>query len=135
MIKKTKKISKLKIFDFLNAITWNKKDLTKHPDFEKEYNPFMITRWLSMESTTTFEALFLAKVVKISKSLHFKFLLNLIEKDRIYIKYKGSNKKDKHLDSVMRYYQVNKSHAGEIVNMLNQDELENIKSSFGESKK
>ena len=132
-----KKDKSLSIFDFLNAITKTKKDLTTHPDFEKEYNPFMINRWLSMETSLVYAAVYgdsLLNNSNIDKKLHFKFLQNVIDQGSYFIQYKKAIKDDGDINLITEYFNVNYDRAKEINYLLNVEQIEKIKQSFGGKK-
>ena len=125
-------MSKLNLFDCLNAITFLKEDLTDRDDFDKVYNQFMINKFLAMVP----EYCELAKqltVRRLSNKDHFLLLLRFLPKKKIYFNYQ---KKERGVDYeevniVQRYYQVSYNKACEIVRLLTEEQIENIKKSFG----
>ena len=125
------KNKKLTIFDFMNSLTNDKQDRTQDPCFEKEYNPFMMNRWLSMHKHTFWPAYFADQVRGMSKKNHFYFLRELIDKKKVFIQYKKGKKSDKQSKIIMEYYNVGFEEAEEILNQLDNKQIKLIENSFG----
>ena len=120
------------IFDYIKALTSTKEDLTTHPEFQKTYNPFMINRWLSMDKSLVYAAFYGDQILNyVSKELHFKFLLNIIEKGHVYIQYKKPAPVDPSVKLISDYYDVSESEAKEIVYILSAEQIKIIENSFG----
>lgn len=122
---------KFDIFYILDAISNTKEDVTEHPEFEKTYNIFMINRWLSMHPHTIWGAYFADQIQGMDKKQHFYFVRELIEKKKIYIRYKKGSQKEKNLKIVMNYYEVGETEAREIVNILNSSQIKLLDKAFG----
>lgn len=130
--KKKKKKGTFSIFDFIKALTSTKEDLTEHPDFEKDYNPFRINRWLSMDPTLIYASFFANKTDIISnKKLHFLFLQNTIEKGNYYISYKKDVVDNPDVKIISEYYNVNEAAAREYLLLLSIEEINKIKDTIG----
>ena len=129
--KKEKKKESISIFNFIDAITYTKQDLTKHPDFQKLYNPFMIDRWLSMNKSTLNAAFYADQILSIPKENHFKFLQNTIAEEKVWLSYEKRNREYDDLEVISNYYNVSFEEAKEILFLIDVDQLELIKNSFG----
>jgi len=118
----------MNLFDILNAISFNKRDLTKQPDFNKEYNPFMINRFLSMDP----ETLMIAEYVdglsqQIPKDLQFEYYKQFIPKKKRFFKYlKKKSKADKNLKLIKEHFQCNEKLAQEYICAMTKEELKTI---------
>ena len=119
---------KLTIFNFLSALTKHKIDLTAHERFHKDYSPFMINRFLSMSPKTIFFAHFANKIV--DKKTHYLFLLNCLEKEKVFLKY---IKKDKLEDTklIQKCYDISEERAMDYVEILTKKDLKEIKKKYG----
>lgn len=122
------------IFAILDAICNTKEDLTNHPLFVKTYNIFMINKWLSMHSHTLVAAYFADQINGLTKEQHFFFVQNLVEKKRIFIKYKKGKKKDKECEAIMNYFEVGIDKAHEFLQILDNKQIKLIKNAFGGKK-
>lgn len=128
------KDEKLNIFSFLKSVTYSKEDLSNHELFYKEYNIFMINKWLSMsnDSLCISMAMFLSSK-NFDKLGHYKFLLNVLPKKYIKFNYQKNNKDyDKEvLKLVGMYYNVGSSKTIEIMRLMNDAQINKIKKSYG----
>ena len=133
MAKKEKKKSQsITIFQFLESLTYSKEDLTKHPDFQKLYNPFMINRWLGMNKETLYAATYGDRLLRmgVSKEIHFRFLISIIEKQKVWFQYEKVDKEN-NLKSISDYYDIGLDEALEYLPLLDVDQIEKISNSFG----
>ena len=120
------------LFDFVKNIAYEKTDLRKHPDFEKNYNPFMINRVLSMNPKTASIACFMSKFTKLPKSIHYLFYLYFLDKENLWFEYKKREcdiEKDT-LDAIMEYFQINLIKAKDIIHTLGEEKVNIIIESF-----
>lgn len=123
------------IFYILDAICNTKEDITDHAQFEKEYNIFMINKWLSMHKHTIWAAYFADQIRKMSKKQHFYFVSNFIEKKRIFFRFKKGRKKAKDLKIIMDYYNISEEKAKDLVNILDKKQIKSLNDAFGGRKK
>ena len=117
-------------FDFINAITENKKDLFEDPQAEKDYNAFIINKGLSFYPDTVLFANEMNKHSDIPKSWQFQFLKNSIIKKKRYSKW---HKKDNISDLVkliMKHYKYSDKKAYEVISLLTPNQIEEIKQSY-----
>jgi len=118
------------IFTILKDINIGKSfNLHNDADFNKQYNPFMINRYLSMNPETVLEANCMNKYSQNSKSVQYLFYSSIIEKKDRFLKYlkSESSKEDKDLIKyIQKLYQVNKIVAEDIVKTIPQEEKDLI---------
>jgi len=120
------------IFYILDCISNTKEDVTEHPLFEKEYNIYMINRWLSMSASGVIPAYFADQIRDMSKKQHFYFVRQLFGKSQeTYFKYAKQNKTNKDIKIIMKYYGVSEENANEYLSILDKNQIKKIKSSFG----
>ena len=118
----------IRIFDFLKALTETKVDLTNHERFEKDYSPYMINKFLSMEPTTLFFAHFANNIS--DKRMHFMFLLDALDKKKVFIRY---IKKDKEKDTkiIQQCFDVSIERSIEYLDLISKKNLKLIKKKYG----
>jgi len=120
------------IFYILDAISNTKEDVTDHSQFEKEYNIFMINRWLSMSASGVIPAYFADQIRDMSKQQHFYFVKQLFgESKQTYFKYAKQNKKNKDTKIIKKYYRVGEEKANDFVNILDKKQIKLLEKSFG----
>ena len=121
---------KIDIFDFLKSITYSKEDLSIHERFNKDYQPFMINRWLSMSSDLycITMAMYLSNK-DMDKLSHYKFLLYELPKKYIKFTYQKSKYEyDKDIVNLIKeYYNVSYKQTSEILKLLTEDNINEIK--------
>ena len=66
-------------FDYVKAISYTKEDMIVDDITEKDYNPFIVNRALSMGIDTVLQANEMNQRHHLSKKLQFDFLLNICE--------------------------------------------------------
>ena len=123
----------MRIFDILKSISWKKDmDLPEHPEFEKEYNPFMINRFLSMDANFVHLAQFMNQYPGIPKKLQYLFLTIFSDRKDVFFKYHKADKINKEgLLLVSKYFRAGKSESEMILNMLTEEQLQTVKDAFG----
>lgn len=128
----TDTLKKIGLFDFTNELTNGKTDLRDHPRFEKDYNPFMTNRVLSMSPKTCHLAMFMSGYPGIPKAAHFLFFLLMIDREKIYFNYaKRSNDiPADRLKAVQRIYQTNISKAKDILALLSDEQIQLIEDRY-----
>jgi len=117
---------KLTIFDFLNDVTYNKKNLLTE-DTEKDYNPFMMNRWLSMRIDTIMYAQEMNVNSHLPKNMQHDYYFYSLRKQKRrfdYVKHKKQNE----IDLIKEYYNCGESKAKQMLPIFTDDDLEYIKS-------
>jgi len=127
----------MNIFDILNSVSHTKKDLSKEPDFEKAYNPYMINRYLSMHPETIPYAEMVDLMRDLPKFIQYRWLLNIIPKEKRYFKYlKKEGKIDaKKLKLLMEHFECNEENAEFYLSILTKKEFSSIKELYANKRK
>ncbi len=117
-------------FDFINAITQNKKDLIRSSDdpaqAEKEYNAFLVNKGLSYFSDTLFYANEMNKYAFLSNKQQNDYLINSIASRKRFAKWVKSEADD-NLELVMQYFDYNAEKAKSALSVLSSSDIEMIK--------
>ena len=98
VVKKKKGLQMLNIFNILNDIIRDKTGkLSSEPEFDKEFNIFMLARYLSMRRDLEVYADFLNKYGSVlsKENLYYYLLKNVPRSDQVFIKYISKPKKKK----------------------------------------
>jgi len=113
-------------FQFVNEITFGKKDVMVDPDMEKKYVPFMVNRSLSYFTDTVHMANEMNKYHHLDKKLQFQFLLNIVRKKKRFSKW-VKPETDSNVDVIKEYYGYSNEKAIQILPLLSTDQLNIIK--------
>ena len=113
-------------FQFVNEITFGKKDVMVDPDMEKKYTPFMVNRSLSYFPDTVHMANEINKYHHLDKKLQFQFLLNIVRKKKRFSKC-VKPETDSNVDVIKEYYGYSNEKAIQILPLLSTDQLNIIK--------
>jgi hypothetical protein len=113
-------------FQFVNEITFGKKDVMVDPDMEKKYVPFMVNRSLSYFTDTVHMANEMNRYHHLDKKLQFQFLLNIVRKKKRFSKWVKPTT-DSNVDVIKEYYGYSNEKAIQILPLLSTDQLNIIK--------
>lgn len=117
----------MNVFDYVNAINYDKQDLFADPQAEKDYVPFIVNKSLSYFPDT----ILFANQMNINnlapKQWQFEFLRNAVSKRRRYSKWTKKDAASDNLTLVAEYYQYSLQKAAEIVDLLSAEQLDHIK--------
>jgi hypothetical protein len=113
-------------FQFVNEITYGKKDVMADPDVEKKYAPFMVNRSLSYFSDTVYFANEMNRYHHLDSKLQFQFLLNIVRKKKRFSKWVKPTT-DSNVDVIKEYYGYSNEKAIQILPLLSTDQLNIIK--------
>ena len=139
MIKKNKNI-----FDFLKNICYTKdKNFFKNLSEEekKDYNIFMIQKWLSMEPKYINFISFVDKYAFncLDKQMYDRLMMEVLPKKQIYFKYIKKDKSKEKDDIVIEYlskkYEISKQQAQEYNQFLSKEDKQELLESFGVEEK
>ena len=128
-VKKEKSKKSITIYDILNAMTYENKDL----DFtdvgvKKAYDKYMVNRWLSMSEGLVFVAELLNTTHNLTDEQHFDLLKSILPNEKFYFKYikrkKDVNLKEKRY--IAHYFEIGIHDAEEYINHMTQDEIDDI---------
>ena len=113
-------------FDYVKAINYTKSNLIVDDLTEKEYNPFIVNRALSMGMDTVLQANDMNRSPHLEKRLQFDFLLNSISKRKRFDKWQKADKSED-LEYVKAYYNYSYSKAIAALQVLSPTQLSDIK--------
>ena len=114
--------------DYLNAINHKKEDLMDSEDmfWEKKYPTYIVNKALSSFPECLLYANEMNKMHHLDKKLQFQFFLNSIRPKKRFSKWLRSSK-IKNLEYVKEYYGYSNEKANQALEILNNDQLEEIK--------
>ena len=115
--------------DYLNAINHKKEDLMADNDdgfWEKKYPTYIVNKALSSFPECLLYANEMNKMHHLDKKLQFQFFLNSIRPKKRFSKWLRSSK-IKNLEYVKEYYGYSNEKAKQALEILNNDQLEEIK--------
>jgi len=128
---KTDKVKEMSSpFDYVNAVTFSKKDMMRGTDndelAEKSYEPFLTNRSLSYHIDCVPYANEINRYPDLDKLLQFDFFINTLRPMKRFAKWvKPVQNED--LESVMEYYSYSRVKAETALSVLTQEQLELIK--------
>jgi hypothetical protein len=114
-------------FDFIKAITDNKKDLMVEPLAEKDYDPYIVNRGLSFYYDTVVQANAMNRYPSIPGKWQFTFLLNSITKKKRWSEWHKKDKANESLLLVKEYFGYSSEKAKEALRILSDEQLNEIK--------
>ena len=114
--------------EYLNAINFTKKDLTKSEDelWKKKYPAFIVNKLLSAFSDTIMLVNEMNRNHFIDKDMQFQFLLNSIRPKKRFSPFLRANKL-KDIECVKEYYGYSNDKAKSALDILTKDEIKLIK--------
>ncbi len=113
-------------FDYVKAISTTKENMIVDDLTEREYNPFIVNRALSMGIDTVLQANEMNQRHHLNKKLQFDFLLNSISKRKRFDKWQKADKSED-LDYVKAYYNYSYPKAVSALSVLSPTQIETIK--------
>ena len=118
--------------DYLKAINETKEPLLDSDDktWEKKFPPFVINRCLSMFYDTIMHSNEMNGLHFLPKRMQFHYLINSIRKKKRFGGKWLSQSKLKNLDVVKEYYGYSNNKAKEILNLLSDGQIEELKMSL-----
>lgn len=116
------------LFDILNNITNGKQPIINE-DNEKDYNPYMINRFLSGSMDCVLYANEMNQRHFLDKKIQFDYLFHSIRKTKRFSKFlKAETSED--LELVKTYYNYNNERAREALKILTTEDLDQIRESL-----
>ena len=115
--------------DYLNAINYTKDKLLDSEDemWEKKYAPFIVNKCLAPFPDTIMLVNEMNRYATLDKKLQYDFLINTIVSRKRYASWLRPSK-TKNLEYVKEYYGYSNSKAKSVLDILNDEQLEFIKS-------
>lgn len=119
-------VTKPKLGEYLKAINSAKTPLMDDPFYEKNYPKFIVNRIMGFYPDTVFLANEMNKGFhELDNKLHFEFLRrSCVPKSRFYKFSKKTNPEN--LELIMDYYNVGKTKAEEMLNILSDEEIKEL---------
>lgn len=117
--------SDIKLFDFINDVSHLKKDLLSDAT-EREYSPYMVNRFLSMDITTILYANEMNMNSHLSKRMQYDYYLHSIKKQKRFFKY-IKHKRQADLDVIQEYHGCSELQAKELLPIFTDDDFEYMK--------
>lgn len=113
---------KTTIFDFLNDITYNKKNILSDEN-KSELKPFFLNRWLSMRIDTIMYAQEMNQNHYLPKEMQYDYYLHSIKKQKRRFQY-IKNKRQDEIDIIREYHGYKESLAKEILNIFTPEDFD-----------
>lgn len=110
------------LFDFINDLSQNKKDLLTEEN-EREYSPYMINRFLSMNITTIMYANEMNLNSHLPKRMQYDYFLNSIKKQKRFFKYIKHTRQDD-IDVIKEYHGYSEVRAKEILPIFTEEDIQ-----------
>lgn len=115
------------MFEFLDAITVNGKDIYEGTESAKEYPEFAINRGLAQNMDTVMFAAEMNKHPGIRGRMHFSYLLNAVKKKKRYAKWaKKTDVKLEALEAVQKHFNYSTEKALAALQILTKEQLDVI---------
>lgn len=107
------------LFEHLDGLTIHKAPWEDTPEFKKNYNQFMISRFIGMQDQFLPLITEINMLKDIPDEVHYNFLLNFLPKKKIYFKYISKTKADTHtLECISDYFEISITEAVDYVEMI-----------------
>ena len=116
----------LNLWDIVNSISQNKKDLSKEDDFKSTYQNYMVTKAMSHYPDCILYANELNMNSGIDNDMHYSFLLNSIRASKRFAKW-PKKVNDDDVSAISEYYGYNRAKAESALSLLSEDQLKTIK--------
>lgn len=113
---------KTTIFDFLNDISYDKKNILSEEN-KSELKPFFLNRWLSMRIDTIMYAQEMNQNHHLPKDMQYDYYLHSIKKQKRRFNY-IKNKRQDEIDLICEYHGYKESLAKEILNLFTQEDFD-----------
>ena len=113
-------------FDYLNAINYTKKDIMVDDLTEKSYSAFMVNRGLSYFNDTVLYANEMNIHHHLDSKLQFHFLINTVRPRKRFSKWL-KNSDPNSLDIVKEYYGYSNEKARQVLSLLSDNEINELK--------
>ena len=113
-------------FDFINAISHTKQDLTELENWESQYKSYVINKGLSFYPDTVIQANEMNSRPHLDKRMQFNFLINIIRPKKRYSKWLKPEKLND-LEVVQEYYGYSKEKARQVLPLLSDEQINYIK--------
>lgn len=113
-------------FDYVEAVSYSKKNLFEDPQAEKEYTPFLVNRALSYHADAIFWVNEMNRYADIPKKWQYDYLLNTLVKKKRFAKWAKPDISET-LDLISETYKYSLRKAIDVLPLLNEQQLEELK--------
>jgi len=115
----------MNLFDHLNNISWQKQfDVINNEADMKNYNDFMINRYLSMDRECLFYSYLISKAQSLSKQTKYLFYLHMIPKRKRFFKYYKNDPSK--LNIIQQYYKCDENEALQYLEVLSNSQVNKL---------
>lgn len=129
----------MNLWDWLNEITYIKRDWSSFTEDQySSFNPYMIHRFISQESSYIEIANLAQRLNPENKRSIYEFYKNILPKRKIWNKYIKADKSQVNkdlLDVLSKYFELSKRDVLDYIKILNKDEIKEILTDLGFEKK
>ncbi len=113
-------------FDYVNSVTYTKKDIMVDDIAEKEYAPFIVNKALGNFRDTILYANEMNLNHHLDHRLQFDFFINIIKKQKRWSKWiKAENVSD--LELIKEYYGYSNEKAKSVLPLLSNEQINDLK--------
>ena len=130
------------IFQHIDNLTYKKTDPDTYNESDwKSYSPFMVNRWLSMNSNyiEIVDMFQQYTIGPLSKKHVYQLYFDFLPKQKSFNKYIKGKKQDKYNKELVKiiadHYQIAKIEAEEYISLLEQTEISSLLKKYGKSEK
>lgn len=116
----------MKPFEFINSITYNKRDIMIDEETEKAYVPYLTNRTLSYFIDTIFQANEMNRLHQVDNRLQFDYLINSVRKKKRFSKWIKPSTYES-IELIKEYYGYSDNYAKDVVDILSDDQIEIIR--------
>ena len=117
----------MSVFDYVNAILDNKKDLIVDEITEKSYDAFIVNRALSLHKDCIFYANEMNRYYILDKKLQNDFLLNIVRSQkRPFAKWVKAEKSED-LECIKQVFGFSNTKAREAIRLLSKEQIQKLK--------
>lgn len=117
--------TKTSIFDFLNDISQDKKDILSEEN-ESQLSPYMLNRWLSMRTDTLLYAQEMNQNFTLPKRMQYDYYLHSIKKMKRKFSYVKHTDEDD-IAVICEYHNCSKRQARQMVKLFSPEDVEYMK--------
>jgi Bacteriophage clamp loader A subunit len=118
--------SDTKLFDFINDLSHGKKDVMTEEN-EKDFSPYMVNRFLSMDITTILYANEMNMNSHLTKRMQYDYFLHSIKKHKRFFKYIKHKRQDD-IDLIAEYHGCSELRAKEMLPIFTDEDISYMKS-------
>jgi len=110
------------LFSMINSLTYKK----AYNFEEKDYNPFMVNRFMSFFPDTIIYANEMNICWQLPKKIQYDFYFNIVRSRFRSSEWFKTDKKEAHINNITRYFNVNINRAREMLTFLSEEDLKEL---------